>query len=83
MDKLHIKLIDHKNIEPKEGQCDGFMCSNKESITHCPSFGINQILPQETLDSLDELGEVLKSIRERMYNEGYEIVDGIVNKVKR
>ena len=39
METLHIKLIDSKNFEPKEGQCDDLMCSNKKSITHCPSFG--------------------------------------------
>jgi hypothetical protein len=38
MDELHIKLIDQQNFEPKEGQCDDLMCSNKRSITHCPSL---------------------------------------------
>ena len=43
MKKLHIKLIDNKKIEPKEGQCDGLMCSNKKSITHCPSLDYKYI----------------------------------------
>lgn len=80
MNELHAKLIDHKNFEPKEGQCDDFACSNKRSITHCPSFGSNQTLSKDTLDALEGLGDILKSIRERMYNEGYEIVNGIVRK---
>lgn len=54
--KLHIKLIDNKNFEPKEGQCDGLMCSNKKSITHCPSFGFN--INSEDV-ALDYLAKVL------------------------
>lgn len=42
--------------------------------------GSSPKLSKETLDALEELGEVIKSIRIRMYNEGYEIVDGVVQK---
>lgn len=64
MEKLHIKLIDNKNFVPKEGQCDGLMCSNKKSITHCPSFGYEYVPSSEDLinkafDILFE--EVIKS----------------------
>ena len=34
----------------------------------------------ETIDSLTELGEVLKQIRKRLLSEGYEIVDGKISK---
>ena len=57
MKKLHIKLIDNKKIEPKEGQCDGLMCSNKKSITHCPSFGSFNINSEDV--ALDYLAKVL------------------------
>jgi hypothetical protein len=50
MDKLHIKLIDNKHFEPKEGQCDGLMCSNKKSITHCPSLCYEELNSSEKLD---------------------------------
>jgi hypothetical protein len=45
MNKLHAKLIDPIKFEPKEGQCDDFACSNKKSITHCPSFGYEYVTP--------------------------------------
>ena len=34
----------------------------------------------ETIDSLTELGEVLKQIRERLISEGYTIIDGKISK---
>lgn len=43
MNKLHAKLIDSQNLEPKEGQCDDLACSNKKSITHCPSLDYKYI----------------------------------------
>jgi len=79
MKELHAKLIDPK-IEPKEGQCDDLACSNKKSITHCPSLRANPTLSKDTLDALEGLGDILKSIRERMYNEGHEIINGMVQK---
>lgn len=52
----------------------GLLCGNKASVGSSPK------LSKETLDALEELGAVIKSIRTRMYNEGYEIVDGVVQK---
>lgn len=40
----------------------------------------SQKLSKETLVALEELGVVIKSIRTRMYNEGYNIVNGVVQK---
>lgn len=45
MKKLHAKLIDNKTFEPKEGQCDDLACSNKKSITHCPSLSYKYVVP--------------------------------------
>ncbi len=59
MEKLHIKLIDNKNFVPKEGQCDDLMCSNKKSITHCPSFGIK---------TKEERVELVKPILKNLIN---------------
>lgn len=44
------------------------------------SQGLAPRLSKDALDALGELGAVIKSIRTRMYNEGYEIVDGVVQK---
>lgn len=38
-------------------------------------------LPQETIDSIVELGEVLKVIRKRMLADGYTIVSGQIKKL--
>ena len=79
MNELHIKLISDNTIVPKEGQRD-LMCSNKESL-RCPSLCSSSILSKDTLNALEELGDVLKCIHKRMVSEGYEIVDGVVKKV--
>ena len=79
MDKLQIKLISDNTIVPKEVQRD-LVCSNEESFP-CPSLSLNSILSKDTLNSLEELGDVLKSIHRRMISEGYEIVDGVIRKV--
>jgi len=50
MKKQHIKLIDNKNFEPREGQCDGLMCCNKKSITHCPSLDYKYVPSSERLN---------------------------------
>lgn len=39
------------------------------------------ILPKETLNSLEELGDILRKIHRRMVSEGYEIVNGNVQKM--
>ena len=38
-------------------------------------------LSRDTLDALEELGEILKCVRKEMIADGYEIVDGVVRKV--
>jgi hypothetical protein len=58
MDKLHIKLIDSFKFEPREGQCDDLVCSNKKSITHCPSLGFISNNNSEDV-ALDYLAKVL------------------------
>ncbi len=57
MNKLHAKLIDSNQFEPKEGQCDDFACSNKKSITHCPSLDYKCITPSE--DMVDKAFDLL------------------------
>jgi len=64
-------------FEYSEGQ-RGPLCSNEASLSRCPSLGLSPKLLKETLNALEELGEVIKSIRRRMYTEGFEVVNGIV-----
>lgn len=65
--ELHnSSYVDAPTLENSVGQCER-LCSSPK-------------LSNETLDALEELGAVIKSIRTRMYNEGYEIVDGGVQK---
>jgi len=65
--ELHTSsYVDVPTLENSAGQCER-LCSSPK-------------LSKETLDALEELGVVIKSIRTRMYNEGYEIVDGVVQK---
>jgi hypothetical protein len=78
MNELHESLISKNNFEPEKGQRE-LLCSNKD-LLRCPFLGEGQILSKDTLDALEGLGDILKSIRERMYNEGYEIVNGTVRK---
>ena len=61
MKKLHIKLIDDTTFEPKEGQCDDLMCSNKKSITHCPS------LDYKELNSPERLSKAFKILFDEMF----------------
>jgi len=39
------------------------------------------ILPQETIDALEELGVIFRRIHERMKREGYTIVEGKITKL--
>lgn len=39
-------------------------------------------LSKDTLCALEELGDILRDIHKRMISEGYEIVDGNIQKVK-
>lgn len=43
--------------------------------------GTNRVLSSETIVALEELGGILRSIRRRMKTEGYEIVNGVVQKI--
>ena len=79
METLHDKQNNDHFFVPEEGQ-RGLLCSNKKSF-RCPSLSLNSILSKDTLNSLEELGDVLTSIHRRMISEGYEIVDGVIRKV--
>jgi len=56
---------------------------NKKNTKHstAPRDNANDCLSVESLNALEELGEVLRDIRKRMRSEGYEIVDGVVRKI--
>ncbi len=45
-----------------------------------PIEGQCGLLCKETLDALEELGDVLKCIHKRIVFEGYEIVNGVIRK---
>lgn len=79
MSSLHKSQNDAPELEPNEGQ-RGLLCSNKASL-RCPSLSSSSALSKDTLDALEELGDVLRSIHHRMIAEGYEIVDGHIQKV--
>lgn len=79
MTELHKSQYDIPQFEPSDGQ-RGLLCSNRASL-RCPSLGFNQPLSEETLNALEELGDVLRSIRKRMLSEGYDIVNGKVCKI--
>ncbi len=73
---LH-KSLNELNIEPKEGQSE-LLCSNIRSCD-CPSLGCeHDVLSDEAIINLIELGEYLKTICIRLLSEGYSIVDGIL-----
>lgn len=44
------------------------------------NFSKKEVLPEETLQTLEAIGEVLLRIRKRMLSEGYDVVDGKVVK---
>lgn len=79
-DKQHSISDGVSSFENNEGQ-PMFLSCNKAS-SRCPSLHSSE-LPQETLRSLENLGLVLRSIHVRMKREGYDIVDGVVIKVKK
>ena len=80
MKELHKSLYsDPTEFENNEGQ-RGLLCSNNESLTRCPSLSSSPVFSKDTLGALEELGSLLKSIRRRMYTEGFEIVNGAVVK---
>lgn len=77
MKELHNSEIQATNLEPKEGQ-RVLLCSNK-AFTRCPSFGTSP-LSKDTLNALRELGDILKPIRKRMLSQGYEVINGRIQK---
>lgn len=78
MTKLHIGSISDNIFVPEEGQRD-LMCSNKESL-RCPSLCLRGSLNKETIESLEELGRILRNIHKRMVSEGYQLIDGVICK---
>lgn len=80
MSRLHKSSYgDLAEFENNEGQ-RGLLCSNNESLTRCPSLGSNPRLSKDTIEALEGLGNVLKTIHRRMRAEGFEIVKGVVVK---
>lgn len=53
---------------------------NSRGVYSRPLVSENLTLSRETLHALGELGDVIKSIKRRMYNEGYEVIDGKIYK---
>lgn len=39
------------------------------------------VLSKETLNSLEELGTILRKVHKRMASEGYKIIDGNIQKM--
>jgi hypothetical protein len=79
MNELHKCLFSDVPTFENNEERRQLLCS-KKVLLEGPSVVSKQKLSKETLDTLGELGEVIKSIRLRMYNEGYEIVNGVVRK---
>lgn len=78
MNELHTGQYDAPEFEPNEGQ-RGLLCSN-EASSRGPSLSSSPVLSKDTLDALEELGDILRGIHKRMVSEGYEIVDGVIRK---
>lgn len=55
-------------------------CSTKK-LKCFPSLESSQPFSKETIEALEELGEVLRNIQHRMTKEGYELVDGKIRKM--
>jgi hypothetical protein len=73
MDKLHkSNNADTSAIETSEGQRE-LLCSNKVSDSR-PSLSLN------TLNALEDLGDILRPIYARMMQQGYVIIDGTLVK---
>lgn len=67
MNSLHESQNNALPVEPT----DELLCGEKASV----------VLSKDTIDALEELGDVLRGIHKRMVFEGYEIVDGNIRKV--
>jgi ribosomal protein S19E (S16A) len=68
MNELHTSQNNAPTFEPTKEQAQ-LLCDS------------SNVLSKDTLDALEELGDVLKGIHKRMVSEGYEIVDGNIRKV--
>lgn len=80
MDKLHERSpINSGILAPQDGQ-RGLSCGDTEHPS-CPLLGVPPPLSKDTLNALEELGDVLRCIHKRMACEGYEIMDGVVRKI--
>lgn len=67
MNSLHTNENNTLTVEPTEE----LLCADEASV----------VLSKDTLNALEELGDVLRGIHKRMIFEGYEIVDGNIRKV--
>lgn len=67
MNSLHTNESNVLKVELTEE----LLCANEVSV----------VLSKDTLNALEELGDVLRGINKRMIFEGYEIVDGNIRKV--
>ncbi len=79
MKTLHKSQYEAQEFEPNEGQ-RGLLCSNRASL-RCPSLSSNsETIPDETVEALIKLGNILKDIHIRMDRDGYEIINGKIQK---
>lgn len=63
------------NTQTQSQSVQGPLFKNERTGLLCAS-----VLSKETLNTLEELGDILKRIHKRMVSEGYEIRDGKVCK---
>lgn len=68
MSKPHKNQCGTQKLEPNEGRI-GLLCNGPT-------------LSKDTLSALEELGDILRGIHKRMISEGYEIVDGRIQKIR-
>ncbi|OGZ06383.1 MAG: hypothetical protein A2942_01085 [Candidatus Lloydbacteria bacterium RIFCSPLOWO2_01_FULL_50_20] len=79
MKELHEDQKEQNKLVPKEGQ-RGSLCSNTDS-SRCPSLcPEEQTFSDDTIASLVELGEALRSVHDRLLSEGYTIINGEIIK---
>lgn len=57
-------------------------CQGEYTYTVPSGIG-SSLLSKDTLNALEELGLILRNIRRRMTVEGYEVVNGRIQKVNR
>jgi len=81
MSKLDISSYNDSalSLENSEGQRE--LLSNNLALSRCPSLS-SSIFSEETMEKLKELGAVLKTIHIRMKKEGYDMIDGKIEKLQ-